>query len=82
MTDATDLRDRIAQTLYNHDVRTDYPGEPWVPDYYDRNNVTRPAYEARAQAVVGELGLEPTGSSRHNEMVKYETKWLPRSQDD
>ena len=72
MTDATDLRDHIAQTLYNHDMRTDYPGEPWVPDYYDANNRTRPEYEARAQAIIDEFGL--TVESRPD-WVAIESEW-------
>ena len=32
-----------------------------------------------AAAIVHNLGLEPTDTSRHNAMVKYETRWLDRS---
>ena len=32
-----------------------------------------------AQAIIEDLGLEPTDASRYNAMVRYETRWMDRS---
>ncbi|MGZ1491501.1 hypothetical protein [Brevibacterium sediminis] len=60
-----ELRDRIAATLDRN----------FNPDQYP---IMAAMFRDYAQAIIDDLGLTPTENSRHNQMIQYETKWLPR----
>lgn len=61
------LRDRIAEAI-----------DRGFNDSADLNDYEAET-QAMAQAVIDTLGLIPTANSRTNDMIQYETKWLPRS---
>lgn len=46
---------------------------------YENMLVSMPTARRLANIIIDDAGLKETEASRHNEMVKYETKWLARN---
>ncbi len=65
MPNETELRDRIADQIMPASVR-------------EIDEAAGRAALAVAGKIIDDLGLTPTENSRHNQMIQYETKWLPR----